>query len=82
MAEDPIKEKKEKAALNAWTFALGTGSQLAVSVGGGVWLGWKGDEKFGTAPWLLIFGSVLGLTVGLYQLIKASSQVGRGQKRD
>ena len=69
--------EKEKVPVNVWAFALGTGTQLAVSVGGGVWLGYKADEKLGTAPWLLIFGSVLGLTVGLYQLIKASNKIGR-----
>lgn len=73
---------EKKVPVNIWAFALGTGTQLAVSVGGGVWLGWKADEKLGTSPWLLIFGSVLGLTVGLYQLIKASEQISRDQKRD
>lgn len=35
-------------------------------------LGYAADNKFGTAPWLLVTGLVLGIVVGFYSLIMAS----------
>ena len=49
---------------------LGIGTSLAVTVllgiGGGYWL----DSRFGTKPWFLMLGGVLGLCLALYQFFK------------
>ncbi|MBK8912481.1 MAG: AtpZ/AtpI family protein [Chlorobi bacterium] len=51
---------------------LGMGFQLAaaMAVFGGV--GWWADSKYGTAPWLLVVGVVLGATGGLISMIRTS----------
>jgi ATP synthase protein I len=40
--------------------------QLAGSVGLGTLLGWWLDGRFGTSPWLLVGGALLGIGVGFY----------------
>ena len=37
-------------------------------------LGWLLDKWFGTAPWFLIGGIVLGSAAGLYEFIRISSK--------
>ena len=43
-----------------------------VSLGG---IGWVFDRWFGTAPWLLVGGLVLGAIVGFYQFIRLTSKL-------
>lgn len=57
-----------------WAIAFGAGSEIVVSVLGGFFLGQWLDGKFGTEPWLMMLGSILGITLGLYQLIKATTK--------
>jgi F0F1-type ATP synthase assembly protein I len=45
------------------------GTQLAVSVLLGVYVGYRLDGRWGTGPWLLLTGSALGLVVGLYSFL-------------
>ena len=35
-------------------------------------LGYFADERFGTAPWLLVAGLALGILVGFYELVKTT----------
>jgi ATP synthase protein I len=44
--------------------------QLAGSVGLGTALGWWGDRKLGTSPWLLIVGALFGIGAGFYLFFK------------
>ena len=37
-------------------------------------LGWLLDKWFGTEPWLLITGIVLGSAAGLFQFVRLSSK--------
>ena len=39
---------------------------VLLGVGGGYWL----DSRFGTEPWFLMLGGVLGLGLALYQFFK------------
>ena len=48
---------------------LGIGLQLAVTLLGGIFLGYFLDRKFGLLPWLTLGGSALGLVVGFYNLL-------------
>ena len=41
---------------------------VAVSVGLGYWL----DRTFGTSPWLVMAGVILGVTVGFIALVRAA----------
>jgi F0F1-type ATP synthase assembly protein I len=37
--------------------------------------GWLLDRRFGTAPWLLVAGLVLGAVVGFYQFVRLTSRL-------
>jgi F0F1-type ATP synthase assembly protein I len=42
------------------------GVTFVVAIGGGAWLGYWADQHWGTAPWLLLAGAILGIVVGFY----------------
>jgi len=46
----------------------------------GVLLGWWLDEKFDTKPWLLLAGSLLGMTSGFYHFFKVVLRRGDGKQ--
>ena len=58
-----------KDSTDVWSLASG-GTQLAVSVLLGVYVGRWLDGKWGTAPWCLVAGAALGLALGLYAFLK------------
>ncbi|MBI2336305.1 MAG: AtpZ/AtpI family protein [Deltaproteobacteria bacterium] len=63
----------EKRSNDRWSqlgLYSGLGVQLAVLVGGGLWLGDYLDRQFSTQPWLALTGLVLGAVASFYQLIK------------
>jgi F0F1-type ATP synthase assembly protein I len=70
---DPDK-KQERASL--WAIAFGAGWELVVSVLVGLGLGWWLDGRLGMEPWLTLLGAMAGISAGLYQLIRSSSQRG------
>ena len=41
------------------------GVELVVATMLGAGLGWWGDRSFGTAPWLMLVGIVIGVAAGL-----------------
>lgn len=45
------------------------GTQLAVSVLVGVYVGYRLDARWGTGPWLFLLGSALGLGLGMYSFL-------------
>ena len=48
----------------------GLGIELAAAVAGFTLAGWWWDRHFGTAPWGLWIGLVLGMVGGMYNLIR------------
>jgi hypothetical protein len=58
--------------LSSWYRLSGIGLEfiVAVLVCGGA--GWWLDRRFGTVPWLMIGGGLLGFGAGLWLLIQAS----------
>lgn len=58
-----------KNTSQVWTLAAG-GTQLAVTVLLGVYLGYKADARWGTTPWGMIVGTALGVGLGLYAFLK------------
>lgn len=77
MADD----SKQRAS---WTKLSGIGIELAAAVAGFTLLGYWWDRHYGTAPWGLLIGMVLGLVGGMYNLIRqslrASREAGSGSK--
>ena len=59
---------------SAWLLALSGGVELVVSVLGLSWLGWWADKKLNSYPWFLVCGTLLGMTVGIYGIIRSSNK--------
>lgn len=78
MSVDPTEPDEKQDRANPWAVAFGAGAELAALVLLGSVAGQWLDGKLGTGPWLLILGAMSGITAGLYQLIRSSSQRRRG----
>lgn len=61
-----------------WVSQITTVSlELVIPSAAGYWL----DERWGTGPWLLICGVLLGFTVFMYHLLQMAGMVGKGRGR-
>ena len=54
---------------------LGIGTALATTVALGAGAGYWLDERFGTKPWLLLAGGVLGMVVAFYQFFRTVARL-------
>ena len=61
---------------------VSVGIELAVSVVigllGGRWL----DDKFGTSPWLMLFGLLLGVVAGFRSLIRTARRASQASSSE
>jgi F0F1-type ATP synthase assembly protein I len=55
-----------------WERHSGIGLELAGAIAGLAFLGYWIDGRFGTTPWGIVGGVVLGLVGGLYNLVRES----------
>lgn len=69
-SEDDQQETSRKSGL-----AYAAAFSLFAAVVAGLGLGWLLDRWFGTRPWLLIVGLLLGAVAGFYEFIRASSKL-------
>ena len=69
MADQEDQEQNRKSG-----FAYAAGITLFASVASFCALGWFLDKWFGTDPWLLIVGILLGSAAGLYEFVRLSSK--------
>ena len=60
-----------------WIRHSGVGLELAGAIAGFALVGYWIDRRYGTDPWALIIGVILGLIGGLYSLVKQSLQAVR-----
>ena len=68
--EDDQQEVNRKTGL-AYAAAI----SLFAAVAAGLLLGWLLDRWFGTRPWLLVAGLVLGAAAGFYEFIRVTSKL-------
>ena len=55
--------------------AWSAGLVFVSSVGVMMFLGWLVDRYFGSAPWGLVTGIVLGSAIGFFQFVRISNQI-------
>jgi F0F1-type ATP synthase assembly protein I len=74
MPEDPESSPPQ----SSWQESLRTvlpytqiGMTFAIIVAAGTLAGHWADNHFGTAPWLLLVGALLGIAIGFYHFFKA-----------
>ena len=60
---------------------ISAGTQYAASIIVCLLIGWWLDSKFGTSPWLVVTGVILGAVSGFYSLYRTLIS-GSGSKRD
>jgi F0F1-type ATP synthase assembly protein I len=80
MSEREPKEATSEDAAASYRRAgpyLDASWQLGGSVALWTVLGWWLDGRFHSAPWLLVTGAVLGITVGFYLFFRALSHIGK-----
>jgi ATP synthase protein I len=65
-----------------WVRYSGVGLELAGAMAGLALLGYWIDGRFGTTPWGIIGGVVIGLIGGLYNMVSESLQAVREAKTE
>lgn len=72
------ENSKPSPAKSAWQETLRTvlpytqiGMTFAITVTALTLVGHWADNRFGTTPWLLLLGAVLGIAIGFYHFLKA-----------
>jgi F0F1-type ATP synthase assembly protein I len=79
MEEDIMpKDFKPSPGKSSWQETLRTvlpythmGMTFAITVAALTLAGHWADNHFGTAPWLLLVGAILGIAIGFYHFLKA-----------
>ena len=69
----PEPSKKPSAKDSSWPEVMravgpymNIGWVFVVAMGLGIYTGYKADMYFGTEPWLMVVGALLGMAVGFY----------------
>lgn len=78
MPEGP--EKKPTQLVSAWAFASGLAWELVTPAVALSLIGYWLDGRFKTEPWLTLSGAVVGISVGLFQFIRAAQQRQAGRR--
>jgi F0F1-type ATP synthase assembly protein I len=65
-----------------WVRHSGVGLELAGAVAGFTLIGYWFDRHYGTSPWGLVVGVVLGIVGGLYNFVKEALQATREAQRE
>ncbi len=63
-----------KDNLNAGVRYLAFGTELALTVGTGVYVGYKVDEYFGSTPWLMLLLTLGGFYAAVRRLLWSLNQ--------
>ncbi len=78
----PVRTEDWRAGLREAGPYLGLGMQLAFTMLFFVGLGYFIDRRFGTLPWFLIGGAVVGMTAVFIQLFRVSAEMSAQAKAD
>ncbi|PWK10319.1 AtpZ/AtpI family protein [Tumebacillus permanentifrigoris] len=70
------KKSDNREAMQAFGLVSMIGVDMASCTVGGVFLGKWLDSLWGTTPWMLLVGILLGLTAGILGVVKLLSKFG------
>lgn len=73
-----MAEKPESGG--GWQGLAGIGFELVAAVGGLTLIGYWWDRHFGSRPWGLLTGAILGLIGGMYNMIRQSLSAFKQEK--
>lgn len=74
MPESPDDGRSSTARGAVWATRLSSlGMEIAVPALGGYWL----DRQWGTSPWLLVVGAVLGIILFSVSVLRLSQDLGK-----
>ena len=65
-----------------WVSYSGVGLELAGAVAGLAFIGYWIDGRYGTTPWGILVGVVIGIVGGLFNLVRESLAAAREAKDD
>lgn len=68
--DPPEGDPQEQRIRLRWAAYLGLGLEMGLTVAGMTWLGFYLDQRWGTAPWLLLTGGLLGAASALALMIR------------
>ena len=75
-------EMKDNPTRDNPTRYMGLGVELMASIVGPTLLGWWLDREFGTEPWLVVCGMLMGLVGGFYNLLKTLLRLGQPEPEE
>ena len=85
MADDNTKRPAKAGSADSESSRLwalsGLGFQIASEVAGGALLGWVADIAFGTLPYGILIGSIMGVVVAMRSLFKAAQAASRADQK-
>lgn len=76
-----LPKKSQQSTMQQLGPYMGMGLQLAAAMTAFGALGWWLDSRYGTDPWLLLVGVVLGATGGMISMIRTALRQSRGTSR-
>ena len=80
-----MKDEKDKSRPASWMATSSLGIELAIVLGGSVWLGNQADRKYGIEPLGVLGGVLFGFVYGSYsfwKLIKMNEVKKKKDKKD
>jgi F0F1-type ATP synthase assembly protein I len=78
---DPKDKESRNEALNAFGLIGAIGVDMAACTIGGTYLGIWLDKLWGTTPWMLLLGIMLGLTAGIIGIVKLLAVFGPEKRK-
>lgn len=77
MAINPDQQRQINTAFKYSAVGIEMAAAVAAGTFGGSWL----DKKFGTAPWLLTFGIIVGFGAAIKAVMRVIKEFRRDSKR-
>jgi F0F1-type ATP synthase assembly protein I len=78
----PEELPEEPKSTGDWSKLSSIGFELVGAVGGFTFAGYLWDRHFGSSPWGILIGAILGLIGGMYNLVRQSLLATRGSSRE